>query len=335
MGDIGKKKTAHARRGALCGRIAAVSVCLSVLALTACGGKVSTVIEQPVFKVGSMRCGTAEARVILMNYQKEYSNLYGIDMWAHDYGDGQSLEEYIKDLTLAQMAQVYTLDVIAKEQEVSLTEEEQSKAAEAANTFVSGLNEEEAAYLDVSEKEVQSLYENYMLADKMYETIKNSVNQEVSDDEARVIRLKQIYTTDEEKAKGYLTQLQGGTDFETLAQTANEAENIDLTVNRTTYADDITQKLFALTDGQISDVVANDGGYAIYYCVSSFDAELTEAHKPDVLEQRMTDAVSETYADYTEKLSSKENTDVWEKVAVDTTLSLDSASFLEIYASLS
>lgn len=76
---------------------------------------VEAVIAKPVFKVGSESCSKDDAKVILMNYQKEYSNLYGIDMWEHDYGQEQSLEDYIKDLTLAQMAQVYTLDIIASE----------------------------------------------------------------------------------------------------------------------------------------------------------------------------------------------------------------------------
>ena len=81
--------------------------------------------------------------MILMNYQKEYSNLYGIDMWEHDYGQEQSLEDYIKDLTLAQMAQVYTLDIIASEKEVTLSEEEQKKVTEAAKTYLDGLDDAE------------------------------------------------------------------------------------------------------------------------------------------------------------------------------------------------
>ena len=69
----------------------------------------------------------------------------------------------------------------------------------------------------------------------------------------------------------------------------------------------------------------------IFYCSSAFDAELTEAHKMDVLEKRMSDAVTDTYADYMSQLSSKENQDVWSEVTVDTSLKLESASFMEVY----
>ena len=109
-------------------------ILLGTAFLGGCSNPVSTILEKPVFKVGKESCSREDARAILMNYQKEYSNLYGIDMWEHDYGQQQSLEAYIKDLTSAQMAQVYTLDVIASEKGVTLYEDEQKKVAEAART---------------------------------------------------------------------------------------------------------------------------------------------------------------------------------------------------------
>jgi len=45
----------------------------------------------------------------------------------------------------------------------------------------------------------------------------------------------------------------------------------------------------------------------------------------------MSDAVTDTYADYMSQLSSKENQDVWSEVTVDTSLKLESASFMEVY----
>lgn len=311
------------------GALAVVLACSTFLG--ACSNPLDAVISKPVFKVGSESCSQEDAKVILMNYQKEYSNLYGIDMWEHDYGQEQSLEEYIKDLTLAQMAQVYTLDVIASEKEVTLSEDEQKKVSEAAKTYRDGLDDAAREYIGLSEKQTEKLFERYVLAEKLYETLKTEVNQEVSDDEARVMKLKQIYTTDQTKAQNYLAQLQGGTDFETLAQTANEADSVDINVNRTTFSDDVSEKLFALTDGGITDVIEIDDGYYIFYCSSAFDAELTDAHKKDVLEKRMSDAVTDTYADYMSQLSSKENQDVWSKVTVDTSLKLESASFMEVY----
>ena len=61
-----------------------------------------------------------------------------------------------------------------------------------------------------------------------------------------------------------MAQLQAGADFESLAQTANEADTVDINVNRTTFSDDVSQQLFALTDGGVSNIIEIDGGYYIF-----------------------------------------------------------------------
>lgn len=104
-------------------------ILLGTAFLGGCSNPVSIHSGKTSFQSRKRKLQSGDARVILMNYQKEYSNLYGIDMWEHDYGQEQSLEDYIKDLTLAQMAQVYTLDVIASEKGVILSEDEQKKVA--------------------------------------------------------------------------------------------------------------------------------------------------------------------------------------------------------------
>ena len=57
------------------GALAVVLACSAMLG--ACGNPLEAVIAKPVFKVGSESCSKDDAKVILMNYQKEYSNLYG------------------------------------------------------------------------------------------------------------------------------------------------------------------------------------------------------------------------------------------------------------------
>ena len=47
--------------------------------------------------------------------------------------------------------------------------------------------------MDVSEATIEKLYENYALASKVYTSLTTGVNEEVSDDEARVMEAQQIY----------------------------------------------------------------------------------------------------------------------------------------------
>lgn len=305
----------------------------TVLLMSGCGSiqEINVGGSSSVFRIGKEKCSPQEAKIILLNYQKEYGECYGIDMWAHDYGEEQSLEDYIKDLTLAQLAQVYTLDIIAGEQEVTLSEDEEALISKASEEYFSGLGEEEIAYLEIDQDDVTKLYERYVLAKKLYQTVTESVEPEVSDDEARVMRFYQIYTTDKAKADDLFTQLENGSDFSTLAASNNEAGSTEIVVNRTTFSEDVTTTLFDMQEGSFSEVLPYGDGYYLFYCVSAFDSELTEAHKEDVLEQRMTDAVNSTYASYTGELNSSVNNSVWEEISVDTSLNLEGESFFEVY----
>lgn len=284
-----------------------------------------------VFKVGRERCEPEDAKMILLNYQKEYGNLYGIDMLSHDCGENESLEGYIKDLTLSQLAEVYTLDVIAGEKDVTLSEEEEKRVNQAAEAYYEGLSKKELAYLGTDREGVKELYERYALSQKLYRELTEHVEQEVSDDEARVMRVKQIYTQDAAKADRVMQKLKQGEDFSALASANTEADAVDLILNRTTLPQDITEQVFSLKDKETSKVIKGEKGYYIFYCVKAFDEDLTESHKKDVLNQRMEEAVNGTYESYAKETDSTLNESVWEDVAIDASLKTEGSSFLEVY----
>ena len=294
--------------------------------------QVSSITEDNVFTIGSKSCALSDALIILLNYQKEYDSLYGIDMWEHDYGEETSLEEYIKDLAIAQLAQVYTLDVIAGEQEIELSEDETALAAEAAAEYYSGLSEDEIEYLGIEEADAADLYEKYLLAQRVYESIMDSVDDEVSDSEARVMKAMQIVVSDSETADAALEE--AGADasaFESAADSYSESSALNINIDRTTFSDETVEAAFALMEGEVSSVIEEDGQYYIFYCVSAIDEDLTDENKVTILEQRQEDAVTSVYETYAGSLSSSFDEEEWDDVSVDSGLELSGSSFLEIY----
>ena len=89
-----------------------------------------------VFRINDESCSLAEAKVFLTNYQNIYGTVYGVNLWEHDFEEN-SLEQYVKDLTISQLAQIISMDFLAQEQEISLTEEELLSVAEAAKAYKS------------------------------------------------------------------------------------------------------------------------------------------------------------------------------------------------------
>lgn len=94
----------------------------------------NTLNNRQVFRIGNVSCGLKEAKVYLVNYQNIYGTAYGLDLWQHDFGDS-SLENYVKNITMQELAQVVCLDQLAKEKEMELSEEEKEKTAQAAEEY--------------------------------------------------------------------------------------------------------------------------------------------------------------------------------------------------------
>lgn len=217
-------------------KIAAVVLSISVL-LGGCSlGKNDIVFTtglsaNEVFKIEHEKVSLAEAKVYLCNYQNLYGNVYGIDLWEQQY-QTDDLEQYVKDVTLSEMTRVICMDQLAEQKEITLSKEEKTNLKLAAKEYYESLNEEEKSYMDVSEATIEKLYENYALASKVYTSLTTGVNEEVSDDEARVMEAQQIYVKDQNRAGEVASRLANGEDFRTVAADYNEAAQIDITFGR-------------------------------------------------------------------------------------------------------
>ena len=93
--------------------------------LTGCGTWSNTKIVlttgltgDQLFKVGKSVCTLPEAMIYVMDYKQQYENAYGVEMWEHDFG-GVTLEEYVKDTIIAQLASVKAVTRRAKANNVT------------------------------------------------------------------------------------------------------------------------------------------------------------------------------------------------------------------------
>lgn len=286
--------------------------------------------DKQVFKIGSATCGVKEAKVYLTNYQNIYGTAYGLNLWEHDFGD-DSLTQYVKDITLEELTHVVCMDLLAESQEVSLSEEEKADVASAAKEYYASLSEDEVAYLAVTESDIAEYYAHYALAQKLYHSLTNGVNDEVSDDEARVIEIMQIYVTDETKAAEVLSKLKNGDDFASVANNYNQLSSIQVTVSRDELPVEVEKVAFDLDNGEISDEIPVDHGYYFIKCLNKYDEELTEANKSNIVEKREKEAFDDIYNEYVSGLSSYLNQNLWDELELDTDASIATDSFFEVF----
>lgn len=286
--------------------------------------------SRQVFQIDGSACGVKEARVYLTNYQNIYGTAYTINLWEHDFGD-DSLEEYVKAMTLEELVCVYCMDLLAKSREMSLTEEEAGSVAAAAAEYYASLTKEEIDSMGVSEADINEYYTRYALAQKLYHSLTNEVNGEVSDDEARVMEIMQIFVSDGTRAAEVEKKLNDGDDFATVAGNYNELSSIHVTVSRDDLPDEVEEIAFAMDDNQVSGRIEVDNGYYFIRCINKYDRELTEENKATIVEKREKEAFDDVYNGFVSSLDTTLNEEVWEQLVPDTGEGITTDSFFTVF----
>lgn len=290
----------------------------------------NTANKKEVFTLNGEACSLTEAKLYLSNYRNIYGNAYGIELWGYDFGE-DSLEEYIKEVTIDELTRIACMEQIAKSQELELTEEEEKKIKEMAEIYYDSLSEEEISYIGAGKKNIESYYESYALAQKLYDSLTQNINIEVSDDEARVIRIQQIYVTNANNASAVNQKLTNGEDFAAVASNYNEATVVETTVARGTLPEAVEEIAFNLDNDAVSGMIESDGGYYFIKCLNKFEEELTEANKANIIVKREKAQFEDAYLDFTEKAEYDLNEELWESVAIAEEEAITTDSFFEVF----
>ena len=272
--------------------------------LTGCGTWSNTKIVlttgltgDQLFKVGKSVCTLPEAMIYVMDYKQQYENAYGVEMWEHDFG-GVTLEEYVKDTIIAQLASVKAVTLLAKENNVTLSDAEKEKISQAAEEYYSALTDEQKKNMKVEKSDVEDLYTAHVLSKKVYTEITKDVNTEVSDDEARIITIQQIRLDSLDNAESVKARLDEGKDFGTVAAAYNRDSQTTVTLGRGEKEAAYEEAAFSLENDQISNVIETTDGYYILKCVNNFDRDATEANKITMVEKRRDEEFSEAYENF-------------------------------------
>lgn len=308
--------------------------------------------KDEIFRIEGESCTLPELRVYLTTMQNQYENVYGTEIWNVNV-KGVTLEENIKDTVLAKIAQIKTMYLLAKSKGVELTEEQNHQIQAAAGEYFNSLGDTEIRELGVTQEMIYNLYQEYALADKVYQQIIQDINPEISDDEARTITVEHIllkkYTIDnngqrieaseEAKAAAYqkaceirAMAVDGEHNFEQLAAQYNEDSNTTYSFGKGEMDKAFETAAFDLGTDEISEVVESEAGYHIIKCISTFNREVTDANKLKILEQRRKEAFDQEYETFVNTLARKLNKELWDSVEFIHNQEVTTTSFFEVYS---
>lgn len=334
-------------------------ICMAVCSLSGCGsenGEGFKVVlttgfsKDEIFRIETMSCTLPEIMVYLTNIQNQYESVYGEEIWNTNL-EGITLEENVKDIALAQIAQIKTMNLMAEQYDVALTKEETEQVKNAAQAYYTSLNAAEIEMMCVNENTIESLYREYALAKKVYQYIIKDINPEISDDEARTITVqhillktyaldgtgKKIEYTDSAKQDAYQTarevleKAKAGEDFDELIRRYSEDDKATYSFGKGEMEEAFEKAAFNLGNGEISDIVETEYGYHIIKCISTFDKEETDSNKIKIVEQRKEEVFGQEYDAFVATLTRKLNEDLWEEVRFIHDENVVTADFFEVY----
>lgn len=304
-----------------------------------------------VFRIEDISCMVPEIMVYLTNTQNQYEQVYGEKIWEVSV-DGITLEENVKDIVLSKIARIKTLNLMAKENNIKLTDAELNKVKVAADEYYESLSQKEIKLLDIDKDLITDMYKECAIADKTCENILQNINPEVSDDEARIVTVEHIYRktytlngygekvayTDTMKQNVYSEMKEalemaksGEYSFKSLMDEYNEDEMNTISFGKDEVDKAVEEIAFNMETNELSDIIEGEDGYYILKCTNTFDKEETDANKLKIMEKRREEAFYEEYETFVSILARALNEKLWENIEFIHEEEVSTSTFFKIY----
>lgn len=291
-----------------------------------------------VLKVGDIQVTYREIYIYMLQLKDKYEPSLGKDIWSFDLGEEGTFDEYAKQEVLDQVTQLKIVSQHAKELGITLTNDELLEIDESVADYMTGITDQDKTKYGITQDMVKQVLSDNYLMEKVFSIATNEVNTDITDEEAKQIKIWQIevMTLGEDKnqnqidmneaqkidalerAQTLLSQVKEQEDFYSFAKANTDATDIEITFGKGDKEEAYENAAFTLKKDQLSDVIQTDSGYYILYCVSEFDEDATAAKKESIIKERQDKTFSDQYKEWSEKIKVTENIEVWSQITFAT-----------------
>lgn len=307
-------------------------------------GKIAGLESNQVFKVGDLICTKPEYMLALMDSANKFKNDFGgtVD-WNAKVDGNTTLGDYVLEKLKQDLSVKYTLASMAEESGVTLSTDEKAAASDAAKLYYENISDSEAHYTDASEDDVISLYTNYMLADKVYDKITADVDGQVSDEEARVIKIQYIRmntaTTKENKIKSTMktvTDLVNGgyQEFSREAKENSEDDTIELVLKKNEAEKPFEVAAFNLNSKEMSSIIQDGQDYYLIYCVDSYMKTESAENKAELIKTKKDEKFNSEYKKFLKNTETDFNSKSIENIKLPNDEDIKSCNLITNYNSI-
>ncbi len=249
-----------------------------------------------VAKVADTTISEAESRVYLAAMRNQIESIYGEEVWDYKVDDdGTKYSELMKNGVLDKIIYVKLVCANAEGYGVTLTADDKLDVEEYVTDFFAGITEDTAKEYNLSKELVTKIYEENILAAKVYDKITLNYTVDANEENCRqgtyvITKINKfyldtggnkVYYSEEElssiKSRANLAQsaMKGGDAYQ-VALNEGSMDEPRINCGIEYFPEEMREEVKALTDGQTGTVFENEESYIIVHCEEDYNEEATK-----------------------------------------------------------
>ena len=274
----------------------------------------------------------AQAMLIITTEANRYRTVYTDQIWQVQVGEEESFQLYLLEQIRTFLKEVKTMNLLADERGIQLTGQEKEQLRQLSSEFYQSLTEADRECIGASEEDVYAMYEAYHRANRLVDEVTKNVDLEISDSEARVMKVQELCLETEESAQAAFHQLsEEGTNFSSVARAIREEGYKEESVGRGERSAAYETAVFSLEDGQLSQPFADGDSWYLVKCVDSYDEDATLERKERLALQRKNQAFRRIYDTFAGEHPVEIQGSIWENVDLTEMGQSTTVDFFERY----
>lgn len=262
-------------------------------------------LDDVVLTVGKTEVTYRELLIYQLQIKNKYEPSLGADVWNFTIEDGKTFSDMAKEELLSEITKIKVVVQEAKKLGIALEDSEKDEVQTQVVEYLEKVTESDQKKYGITQDVVRHVLEDNYLADKVYTVTTNEVNTDISNEEAKQIKLQMlmVMTNGEDKngTKIALNETEKKTakkradtmhekaletdDFEKFANSNTDAAYVNLTLGKGDNPE-IETTAFSLKEGDISPVIETQEGYVILKLISDFDEDATAQKKEEIIEKQ-------------------------------------------------
>ena len=293
-------------------------VLIAVVFLSGCSEiRIDTSTGNALITVDKTELSKEEAVYRLLEQKIAYEGDGTSEIWSRKIGS-ETMSDYVKEAVMDELT-LYTASVVmADELGVYMTDEDKvsaSKAAEETYTKVSSAatNEKYPITLDAAKE----LYIKKATYEKVYEYVTRDVGNDITENSTKVIYIDYVVIPAMDGgqiAKDIYSELMNKVPFEDACKAAGYEPQMNQVVYPKTMNTVFESVAFALTDGELSEVVESRDEYYIIHCIDDKLLEESSANYVKELTEAKQNAFEKYYLSFAPNHKLNVNTKYWNKI---------------------